>query len=147
MPPERCLDMETVIPTPDGPGEVVPNAEPTRGEPDADPTVTDTGATVSAESGSAGESASVSGESGPPKPDPTGAATGSNATAATTGASSADTAVTSTSDDTPQSHKFRITHETSNEGDDTPHSVIVSAAMDIDAAWKHLEQLGEKLGL
>ena len=125
MPPERCLDMETVIPTPDGPGEVVPDVEPTQGEPDADPTVTDTDATVSAGSGSASESAPVSGESGPPEPDPTGA----------------------TSDDTPQSHKFRITHETSNAGDDTPHSVIVSAAMDIDAAWKHLEQLGEKLGL
>jgi len=139
--------METVIPTPDGIGEVVPNAEPTRGEPSADPTVTGTDATVSAESGSAGESAPVSGESEPPEPDPTTADVPD--VEAGTSAPIADTApdATSAGSDASQSHKFRIMHETSSEGDIGPHSVIVSAAMDIDAAWKHLEELGEKLGL
>ena len=139
--------METVIPSPDGPGEVVPDTETTRGEPSADPTATDTGATVSAESGSAGESAPVSGESGPPEPDPT-TADVPNVEVGTS-APIADTVpdATSSGSDAPQSHKFRVTHEVSNAGDDSPHSVIVSAAMAIDAAWEHLEQLGEKLGL
>jgi hypothetical protein len=127
------------------PGQLtIEEATVTEGEQNSDPTSADSaGTSPESAPGPVAEGAS-SGNGGPPEPNPTDALGTSadviDSPVPVEGHSQSADSV----QDTPDEHRFRITHETSNPGAPSPHSVLVSAPMMIADAVAFLADLGEK---
>jgi hypothetical protein len=72
------------------------------------------------------------------EPDPTSATAESGTSGDAPSANETATATTKSPADAPEVHRFRIVHETSNEGDNQPHTIKVSAPLELESAFGFL---------
>ena len=124
--------------------QTIEEALTTEGEPNADPTSEDSAGTSSEDAPGPAAEAAPTGNGGPRELDPTIVAGAESLTADSLTSDSGPEATTEAKSSTPQEHRFRITHETSNPGAPSPHSVRTSAAMLLEDVAPYLAELAAK---